>query len=404
MKRTFTILAIILFVIAGCGGCKQSGVQSNDFITVDVMAKYPKKELILQDFLDVEYIPLETSDEFITSGYIRAIGEEIIIVNNRSGSAFDTEGDIFLFDRNGKGLRKINRIGQGGEEYINIGGIILDEDNDEMFVNSHYSSKAFVYDLFGNFKRKFGHKEGTFYFPIYNFDQDNLICIDGNSNFDEIKRNKFLIISKQDGSVTKDIQIPYKEKKSPVLIETDASGKIVLSRQARNQELIPYCDSWILVEPSSDTIYRFQPDYSITPFIVRTPSIQSMDPEVFLFPGVLTDRYYFMQAVKKDYKMDIREFPRTDLMYDRQEKTIFEYVAYNDDFSDKRPVNLGYEILVLTLVNNEVAFLRKLEAHELVEAYEEGKLKGKLKEIAAKLDEESNAVIMLAKYKKNDSE
>jgi len=42
----------------------------------------------------------------------------------------------------------------------------------------------------------------------------------------------------------------------------------------------------------------------------------------------------------------------------------------------------------------------QLKAHELVEAYEKGQLKGKLKEIAATLDEESNPVIMLAKYKK----
>jgi hypothetical protein len=39
-------------------------------------------------------------------------------------------------------------------------------------------------------------------------------------------------------------------------------------------------------------------------------------------------------------------------------------------------------------------------AYELVEAYEKGGLKGKLKEIAAELNEESNPVIMLAKYKK----
>ncbi|MDH6358178.1 hypothetical protein M2135_003185, partial [Parabacteroides sp. PF5-9] len=35
-----------------------------------------------------------------------------------------------------------------------------------------------------------------------------------------------------------------------------------------------------------------------------------------------------------------------------------------------------------------------------LDAYEKGQLKGKLKEIAAGLHEESNPVIMLAKYKK----
>jgi hypothetical protein len=44
--------------------------------------------------------------------------------------------------------------------------------------------------------------------------------------------------------------------------------------------------------------------------------------------------------------------------------------------------------------------MKKLEADELIEAYEKGQLKGKLKEIAAGLDEDSNPVIMLAKYKK----
>ena len=40
-------------------------------------------------------------------------------------------------------------------------------------------------------------------------------------------------------------------------------------------------------------------------------------------------------------------------------------------------------------------------AYELVEANEEGKLKGRLKEIASTLDEEDNPVIMLMKQKRN---
>ena len=41
-----------------------------------------------------------------------------------------------------------------------------------------------------------------------------------------------------------------------------------------------------------------------------------------------------------------------------------------------------------------------LEASDLTEAYEKGQLKGRLKEIAATLDEEANPVIMLIKHKK----
>jgi hypothetical protein len=390
---------MLLFAIVGCGGGKQSATQSDDFITVDVTASYPKKELILQDFMDVEYVALETNDDFVTMAYMQAIGKEIIIVRNRNRSS---DGDIFFFERNGKALRKINRLGQGGEEYVFLLGVTLDEDNNEIFVNDHYSRKIFVYDLFGKYKRSFKHKEKEgvriYYDQIDNFDREHLICHDGSGGFDEVTRNIFLIVSKQDGSVTGEIQIPYKEKKSTILELIDRERGISYAAGARNQELIPYRGGWILVEPSSDTIYNLQPDHSMIPFIARTPSIQSMVTEVFLFPGVLTERYYFMQAVRKehDFATDTG-FPRTNLMYDRQEKAIYEYTVYNDDFTNKHPVNLVYEIF---LVNNEIAFSQKIEAYDLVEAYGEGQLKGKLKEIAAELDEDSNPVIMLIKHKK----
>lgn len=41
--------------------------------------------------------------------------------------------DIYVFDwKTGKGIRKINRKGQGGEEYAFIVSAVLDEDNEEI--------------------------------------------------------------------------------------------------------------------------------------------------------------------------------------------------------------------------------------------------------------------------------
>lgn len=395
MKGVITISAMILFLMTGCEGNKQS---TDNLITVDVIANYPEKELILQDFMDVEYIPLETTDEFITAGNIQVIGKDVIILKNMGR----TDGDIFIFDRKGKGLKRVNRLGQGGEEYTNILGITLDEDNDEMLINNHYLKKVIVYDLLGNFKRSFKQKEGTLYDPIGNFDREYLICHDDFFDFDkpDLKRNCFLIVSKQNESI-KEIQIPYKEKKSMVIIERDANGKITNNWGIRNKQLIPYQNNWILIEPSADTIYSYSPDHNLKPFIVRTPSVQTMDTEIFLFPSVLTDRYYFMQTVKKVFNFGVdTDLPRINLVYDKQANAIFECIVYNDDFTNKTPVNLWFEHRVLTEVNNdEVTFAKRLEATELVEAYEKGQLKGKLKEIAAGLDEESNPVIMLAKYK-----
>ena len=157
-----------------------------------------------------------------------------------------------------------------------------------------------------------------------------------------------------------------------------------------------YFDCWVLVEQSSDTVYKYQSDHKMIPIIARTPSVQSMNPEVFLFLGILTNRYYFMETVKKEYNFETHEgFPTTDLLYDKQEKAIFEYIVYNNDYSEKRAVNMKS-----LPVDDKIASWQSIEASQLIEDYEKGKLKGRLKEIAASLDEESNPVIMLIKHKK----
>ncbi|MCD7711262.1 MAG: hypothetical protein LUJ25_00675 [Firmicutes bacterium] len=51
-------------------------------------------------------------------------------------------------------------------------------------------------------------------------------------------------------------------------------------------------------------------------------------------------------------------------------------------------------------MNEEIAFWQILQIDELMEAYEEDKLKGRLKELVSTLDEDSNPVLLLAKYRK----
>ena len=391
------MLAIIL--LAFMTGCGRGNRQTTDgLITVDVTKSYPKKELILQDFLDVEYIPLETNDDFITMAQILAIGKEIMLFRNMG-----PDGDILIFDRNGKGLRVINRRGQGPEEFIGLVGLVaLDEDGDEMFINDMRGRKIVVYDLFGHFKRSFTFREEGIlgYTQIDIFDRDHLLCLDdaiSSNSLDDRKQEIFKVVSRQDGGVTNIIQIPFTAKKvSTLYLEGGAMN-------VRDRKTVPYRDSWLLVEPSSDTIYSYLPDHSMIPFMTRTPSIQSMDPGIFLYPGVLTDRYFFMRTIKIEmFDWNSNPWPGTNLAYDRQEQVIFESVVYNGDFITKRPVsmyNSERETDIYLINSEDIVFAQKLEAFELVEAYKEGKLKGKLQEIAAGLDEEDNAVIMIAKHK-----
>jgi hypothetical protein len=326
---------------------------------------------------------------------VLAIGKDIIIVKNRIN-----DGDIFIFDKTtGKGLRKINHRGQGPEEYAGASWITLDEDSGEMFVNDLLSERILIYDLDGKFKRSFRHKEDALYVNIYNFDRENLLCYDGNFDYNNKgSMHPLLLISKQDGSITEEIRIPFEEKIITALMVRDGEtfyGGV----PDTHYPIISYYDSWMLTEPSSDTIYRYLPDHNMMPLIVRTPSIKSMDPEVFLFLSALSDCYYFMETVKKVYDFSTQQgFPGTDLLYDRKKNAIFEYTVYNDDYADKKRISIKPPRP--RPVNAEIATWQLIEAHQLVESYKKGELKGRLKEIAATLDEESNPVIMLIKHKK----
>lgn len=398
MKKVNTVLVIFLIITAGCGGNRKSNNQNDDsstvatldtLITVDVSKKYPLKELILQNIMDVEYIALESTNEFLCQGMIQAIGKEIILAKN-----VINDGDIFIFGRNGKGLRKFNRKGQGSEEYIFNLSVFLDEDNGEIYVDEVIRN-VLVYDLYGNFVRNI-HRDKVKWINANNYNSDYLIARESPSTHigKDTDNQLFIIISKQNGNIVKDFRI-YFEKKVEWGITNRAGNAGVAPRL---YPIVPYHNSWLLMEPSSDTIFKISPDYSLTPFMVRTPSIQSMKPAVFLLPCIFTERYYFMETVIMDADfLRNQKFPKTHLAYDRKEKTLFEYTVLNDDFPEKGPVNFT----VQATTNSEIAFWQKWEPHELIEAYEKGQLKGKLKEIGAELEENSNPVIMLVKYKKD---
>ena len=385
MKITISTWTIILLTITICGGCTHTNTHGDDFITVDVTAKYPHKKLILQDFMDVEYIPLETTDEFLCQGSIWAVGEDILVATN-----FNGDGNIFIFDRrNGKALKKFNHKGGGNEEYVEMARIALDEENNELFVNSGYAKKILVYDLDGNFKRRLSTTGDFTFSAMYNFGKKYLICHDTHS---DNTGQSFMIISKQDGSIIKEIQIPFKEKKSVWIRVPDKtiSGMFYTYGPRTSHPIMPYFNDYILTENSTDTIHQYLPDHTLKPFFVMTPSAQSMNPEKYILPSLLTDRYYFMEAIEKTM-----DFSASNLVYDKQEKAIYRYKVYNADYTNNKEAFLKSRPL-----NSKIPNCQFLDAGELVQDYEAGRLKGKLKEIASKLDPEDNPVIMLIKHKK----
>ena len=227
------MLGAILFILMGCGVDK-----SDSLITVDVTVNYPKKELVLQDFMDVEYIPLETTDEFVVKGKITDVGKDILVLTNVR------QGEILIFDRStGKGLKKINRRGQGPEEYILPFNVHLNKEEDEMFVNDGPSSKIQVYDLDGNYKRTIPYKQGALVTNLYDYDENHFLSQNVYSHENESSSSTFFLLSTQDGSWT-DIELPYGKRISPVIVKRAADG--IYASVPGNSFISSYQGDWIL--------------------------------------------------------------------------------------------------------------------------------------------------------------
>ena len=93
-KRVQLILVFFMFLAMPTESRGQKQADNDDIIKIDVTKDFEKKrELILQDFMDVEYISLETKDGFYNQGSVQAIGRDIILLTNRA-----TDGNIFVYD------------------------------------------------------------------------------------------------------------------------------------------------------------------------------------------------------------------------------------------------------------------------------------------------------------------
>ena len=383
MKKTFITAIVMMATLVAC----ESPSTKLELVTINVESDYPEKELILQDFVDVEYVPLETNDEFINKGWVKAVGKNLLAIVNGG-----TDGDIFLYERStGKGIRKINRKGQGGEEYTQITQIVLDEEQNEMFIVDYPRQKFMVYNLEGKFLRSFNFDENSYYSFVYPYDKAHLIVYKDCAHHGQPEKSCHAIISKQDGKTIRELSLPYEELED--IRYTGMHEKYgEITAVPAHYLTVPARKDWYLASISSDTIYRHLPNGDKHPYMVRTPSINSMDPEVFLFPKMMTERYDFLVSIKKKME-DNFSFPSTNLIYDKQEKSTYTYIIRNADFEGSNVA------LWESSLSPEIASYRTLHAHELVEAYEQGKLKGRLKEIASTLDEEDNGVVMLLKQK-----
>ena len=380
MKRLYTITLLLASMLLSCGGGKgeaQKQKVSDGLWTFDVTKEYPTKEIYIQDIADVDYIPLETNDSILWRGReVLYLDDDYIVGANRNNG-------VFFHDGKGKALNMFNKMGQGPKEYLDMYKVQYDKKSDEIYINDMF--KYYVYDKEGNFKRSFQGIEDKLYSRIEQFfilNEDELIQYNYN--------NHYTRVSRLTGEHLGDIKLGVADSTTTLHFrKNNMIFNTIVSHFTKDKE------GYIITSFSSDTTYLLTSNLQLKPIGVRIPPVSSQDVPVFLLPVKNTPRYYFMSTIKKE-----DSFPTKAYMMDKKTNQIYylkDYFKNKDYIGLKVHLDMFGPAVLADLPNN--VCVQSLNITKLCEAYEEGKLSGKLKDIAANLKEDDNPVLMIIKFR-----
>ncbi|MDR2810058.1 MAG: 6-bladed beta-propeller [Tannerellaceae bacterium] len=377
---------ITLYALSGAmawllvSGCTLKNGNESDGIPFDLSASYPEKAIMLEELADMEYLQLESDNDFLFDGDPDIVGSDKIIISRLNG------GDILVFSRNGKPLSTFNRLGNGPEDYPRINKLIYDDTAEELYVIS--PDKIRVYTLSGEFRRAIALPEGAYISEIVNYDATTLLLYDDYNVYPA----PFTFISKEDGHIVQTADMPKGEKITLHIMEQDKERISIFRAPAYH--IVKYKEGYLLSDFSLDTVFFLSAQKELQPALVRKPEIRKMEPIVYLNSFVEAGGYVFASSVT--VKMENNRLPRTYLMQDRKTGLVYRQRITWDDYQGKQ-ITISPETIQKT--QNDRLGLIVLDLEELKEANRENKLGGKLKQLVDSSDMEGNNIYMLLHFK-----
>lgn len=341
---------------------------------------YPHKDLVLQDIAEVNYIPIETNDSMLWQGRDVAYwdGNLMIAGNDQSG--------IMVYDGKGKALHSFHRKGNGPKEYMGVDRICYDREKDDLFILDMLASRIFVYNLKGEFKRSFSlpYTGAHRVKEIVNYGPNELLAY--------VYDNVFVRLSKEDGKVLEEKNFRQGKNDLNLMI----TGENNFRANVYTSAILPsVSDGYLAAAYTSDTLYRVTPGNHWVAIGTRTPSVSKTEPLEFVRPLLETPRYCFVFSVKRMWDMKSNTgFPMTAYWIDKTNNQVYEYEKVSDANCEGSSIALDH--FAAAEKGWGVSCYYTLG---LLKALEQGKLKGKLKEIAEKLDQEDNPVVVVYKFK-----
>ena len=364
---------------------------------LDLSKDYPEVKVDIQELGEVEYIPLETTDESVMRvGLYHYISNDYIIVQDL--------GVMQIFDRKGKHITRFDHTGPGPKEYHYIHGCKADFRAKELYI--YDPKKIQVYSFSGEWIRTVGNiPEGIR--PEFTFDYNEKYLITHNVfhdywNFEKlpVDLTPYYLIDKQTGEFIP-LPLTVKNRISRIVHKEikDISENVaqpIVEKTLINPMLANGSDI-LIADFGLDTLYSYKND-RLTPIAVQYPSAHSTNPPVVIAPFFYTDQFLIFKPVEMKYDSKYALQPLDDaplMMWNRKTNEIYRIQLYDSNRPNRKLKNT---MEGMQLENPNQIFIAHY-ADKLCTDNEEGKLKGKLKEVASKLTEEDCHVVAICKLK-----
>lgn len=382
----FCLLTINIYSI-------KAQLKTKNIPVVDVSKNYSLEKLNLQDMASVEYVPLETTDDILLSGNaaLSAVGDKYILVHE-----FQL-GDIYLFDRHtGKLKSHFNHKGGSGMEYTWIkNGTILDEKAEEIYVCSQFIQ---VYSLEGKYKRTLKINCFDHDMSIFNYDDQSLLIYDDiviePGREKETTHTPYRFISKKDGSPMGTLDI-YFPQRVPLAI-AQQEGNMWRPYKFSYPSNARFGDDLMLMNVSSDTLYKLSPQKRLTPIFTRTPSVYASKLRNIWMPLLTTDKFMLFGTFVIDFNSTGGKIPK--FMYDFKTGQVkrVSIIDHELNYSIRGPREWDSGSSTAIAKNKSAEFV---SASAMLEAYQKKRLKGNGNEVAKNLLEDDNQVVRILTFK-----
>ena len=394
MKNFYLFFFTLLFI--GCSTQPKAPTDST-FPVLDLSKDYPEKKVDIHELGEVEYIPLETTDESVMRvGLYHYISNDYIIVQDL--------GVMQIFDRKGKHITRFDHTGPGPKEYHYIHGCKADFRAKELYI--YDPKKIQVYSFSGEWIRTVGNiPEGIR--PEFTFDYNEKYLITHNVfhdywNFEKlpVDLTPYYLIDKQTGEFIP-LPLTVKNRISRIVHKEikDISENVaqpIVEKILINPMLANGSDI-LIADFGLDTLYSYKND-RLTPIAVQYPSAHSTNPPVVIAPFFYTDQFLIFKPVEIRYDSKYALQPLDDaplMMWNRKTNEIYRIQLYDSNRPNR---TLKNTMEGMQLENPNQIFIAHY-ADKLCTDNEEGKLKGELKEVASRLTEEDCHVVVICKLK-----